>query len=289
MSSAARPTKNRLLAKLTPRAFRKRPDKIIQIGKFDVAAPFNHYLTWIAKEQPRRDLALGVAARLVCEKRGPASILVDVGANIGATAAIMATACSADLVLVEPSDVYFPYLEKNAARFPNKTTLLKAFVADGAPISGSLHHWNGTAHVEPGATRETPTLRLENCAENAAFLKLDTDGFDFRIICANISTLAAWKPILAFECQVRDDSFVTDAFETFDALNAIGYNDFVALDDQGYVFLSSRERRQADQLVRFISQQTKDKVRLSTGNFDFFFFHAEDADLVEAFLQDTAF
>src|SRR5258708_6065145 len=62
----------------------------LRVGDFTLDAPSNHILLRLQPVQPYRDLAVGVTARELARKY-PGATFVDIGANIGDTAALMAT------------------------------------------------------------------------------------------------------------------------------------------------------------------------------------------------------
>jgi hypothetical protein len=87
-------------------SFRKRLDrgeKTLRVGKFDLAFPHDHILPMIHQDGSQRNLALGIAAGEIARKY-PGESFLDIGANVGDTAALVATYSEAPLVLVEPSD-----------------------------------------------------------------------------------------------------------------------------------------------------------------------------------------
>lgn len=99
----------------------------ISVGNFVLEAPSGHILTRIQAVQPYRDLAIGLAAKELGQKY-PGETFVDIGANIGDTAAIMATYALNPKILVEPSPYFCGYLRKNAANIPNVLQIHQALI-----------------------------------------------------------------------------------------------------------------------------------------------------------------
>ena len=112
------------------------------IGGFTITLPSKHLLIHVSKLQPKRDLFIGTVAKIVSD-RYPDREIVDIGANIGDTAAIIASQSNATMILIEGSDFYFNYLNLNAKLFPNKTVLHNCLILDGQDIKGTLIHWGG--------------------------------------------------------------------------------------------------------------------------------------------------
>lgn len=63
-----------------------------------------------------RDQCVGFAAAQL-SKKYPESTFMDIGANVGDTAAIMATHAKKRLILVEPSDYFFPFSSETPRDF----------------------------------------------------------------------------------------------------------------------------------------------------------------------------
>jgi FkbM family methyltransferase len=81
--------------------------------------------------------------------------LVDVGANIGDTAAIMATYSPSPIVLVEASEFYCRFLRNNVARIPNRTSIHQTLVSGRPREEGTLKHVGGTARFDTIAGSES--------------------------------------------------------------------------------------------------------------------------------------
>lgn len=114
----------------------------LRVGDYVLSAPSNHILARLQPRQPYRDLAIGLVARELARKY-PGETLVDVGANIGDTAAIMATYSPSPKILVEPSDFYQGFLRENAARIPNIVQIHQVLVSGREQEQGTLVHWGG--------------------------------------------------------------------------------------------------------------------------------------------------
>jgi hypothetical protein len=75
-------------------------------------------------------------------------------------------------------------------------------------------------------------------------LKIDTDGYDFRIILASADWLARAQPVLFFEFDpaFSPDGEKCEALEAMEALLKAGYSHFVLYDNFGDFLLSVSER-----------------------------------------------
>lgn len=230
--------------------------------------------------QPLRDECVGVIAKHASIKY-PDKSIVDIGANIGDTAALLSSNSPNDLILVEASDFFFPILEKNAATFPNKTTLVNSFISDGTSLTGHLHHWGGTAFLDEGTGNEKiKTVPLGKLTEaDVCFIKSDTDGYDFKILLAGSSWLSQQKPVILLENQVRDISEFKLADELLELLSTLNYKHFIVWDDTGIKILETSSASTVRQLNQYLLNVHQLNTTKPFSNFDLGCFHSADEDI----------
>jgi FkbM family methyltransferase len=252
-------------------------EQILKIGRFNVAFPPGHILPQIFEGQTKRNLALGIAAREISKIYRQRSIL-DIGANVGDTAALIATYSDAPLTLVEPSDIYFEFLKRNAAALPNRTTLHKEFVFSG-PRSGTLVHRAGTAWFD-GSSSETATIVGKPMSDfgNPALIKIDTDGFDFEIISSNSEWLSQNTPALYFENSIYNHAALDEANSTVDLLSNIGYVNFHVFSATGTHICSTDDIAAIKDLNKFLCASS-----MNGNEYNLFYY-----DILCFSLRDTA-
>ena len=124
------------------RIFRKQGLTKIICGAYQIEAPDSHLLIDLQKSQPYKDICLGISAKYIMDKY-PGATIVDVGANIGDTAAMVLTYASPHkLILIEGSDYYFDILVRNVSQLPGDIVCRKALLSSGNHgTSGSFVHW----------------------------------------------------------------------------------------------------------------------------------------------------
>jgi FkbM family methyltransferase len=156
--------------------------------------------------QPYRErgLTLAVTALERLHRRG---VVVDIGANVGDTLAVIARHSSLDVLCVEPSDYFLPYLRRNVERhFLDRATVADWYITatDDEPAR-SLFHWGGTAKPVDGPYSErsqvVPIGRLFDDLDDVALLKVDTDGADLAIVEGCLNERAPVFPIV-FELEI---------------------------------------------------------------------------------------
>ncbi|MEU0503164.1 FkbM family methyltransferase [Nocardia sp. NPDC005998] len=169
---------------------------------------------------------------------------VDIGANVGDTLAIIARHSALDVICVEPSDFYLPYLRHNVTRhFAGRARVLDWFVTARDDEPGrALFHWGGTAKAINQSYSESGTVasigRLIADAGEVALLKIDTDGADLSIIEGCLDAHQPTFPIY-FELEKTNPkpdkvgAFCAQAQRFFSRVVAAGYRQAFVWDDPG--------------------------------------------------------
>lgn len=165
-----------------------------RIGDVVLELPLSHELPFYRHDHPLYDARIGPLAG---ELGGP---VVDIGANVGDTAAFIRAETSVPILSIEGDGRFFALLERNASRLGD-VELERAYVE--APGHKTLAQILGE---HPRFAR--PSL-----------LKIDTDGMDIAILEANLDLLARERPVLFFE---YDPHFGARP-EIFDRLRDAGY------------------------------------------------------------------
>jgi FkbM family methyltransferase len=209
----------RLLVRLGDPIVRYRIDGV------ELELPLSHELPFYRHDHPEYDRAIGRIARLLA---GPA---VDVGANVGDTAAAIRAESDVPVLCVEGDPRSFALLVRNARRLGD-VELERSFV--DAPAHGRLERSAGTARIVPG-DEELAAKPLARVLEEhprfaqPALLKLDTDGMDVPILLANTELLDRLRPALFFE---YDPHFGARP-EIFDRLGELGYDRMLVYENTG--------------------------------------------------------
>lgn len=210
-----------------------------RIGRFELDIPLSHELPRYRTLFPLYDGAIGPLARAVWEAF-PESSVVDIGANVGDTAAAIRSASPAPILCVEGSDAFFALLGRNAARLGADVTLERTLVGRSrATLRGVVQAAGGTARIVEDAG--APGLAVEPLADVLArhpelpapkLVKIDTDGFDCPIVEASTAVWERFRPVLFFE---YDPEFygAWDPQPMFAALRDLGYGHGLVYDNFG--------------------------------------------------------
>lgn len=186
-----------------------------RVGAVELELPLSHELPFYQHDHPRYDRQLGaIAANL----GGP---VVDIGANVGDTAAAIRAESDVPILCVEGDPRFFALLERNA-RVIGGVEVQRAFVE--GPARGRIERGAGTANVVEGDDKLPSKPLAQILGEHSAFakpalLKLDTDGMDVPILLANLPLLEELRPVLFFE---YDPHLGADPV-VFERLGEVGY------------------------------------------------------------------
>jgi len=186
-----------------------------RIGTVELELPLSHELPFYRHDHPRYDRQLGAIA---AELGGP---VVDVGANVGDSAAAIRAESAVPILCIEGDPGFYALLERNARKIGGVE--LEHALVEG-PARGRIHRGAGTAHVVQGDDALPAKPLAQILDEHPAFarpalLKIDTDGMDVPIVLANLSLLERLRPVLFFEY----DPHLGASPEVFERLRERGY------------------------------------------------------------------
>jgi FkbM family methyltransferase len=201
--------------------------------------PRNHSLSDIDTKEMFNNLLLKIVSQ-ECFTSSEFEF-IDIGANVGDTASLVLNRSKVTprMILIEPSKYYFAYLSKNTALFPN-TNAINKFVALELPIksfSASLLHWGGTARIVSGSgvsISEEMQIDLNSLINrNTRLIKIDTDGFDKKIIRTVLDSLTSSKSLLYFENEFNDEEDLQKFIDLMKNLYSTGYRKCILVKNDG--------------------------------------------------------
>jgi len=164
--------------------------------------------------------------------------LVDVGAAVGDTALLVMAQCPDAVdrfVCIEPDPEFYGYLTQNLGS-RRGVVLVDQMLSDtenGAPDLVRIH--SGTASAQGDSVQPTTTLDQVLLDEPSVdIIKIDTDGFDGRVLAGSKNTLARHAPSVIFEWHpILIDQTGQDPMLPFRVLEAAGYDQFVWFTKEG--------------------------------------------------------
>ncbi|MEH2455809.1 FkbM family methyltransferase [Nostoc sp.] len=266
--------------------FRKNDPLITSdIGGFIFTLPFSHKLPFILKDNPYYSSNLARIAKHVKEKYADLK-LIDVGANIGDSVAILRKEEFFPILCIEGDDQFYSILEINASSFTElyiakeflgQETKQMYFVSTKLGGTGNLQEDQSSTQIVE-IKKLSDLIKQYSVFENAKMLKIDTDGFDCKIIRGALSFLNQAKPVIFFE---YDPFFLNkqedDGFSIFATLGNIGYKKILIYDNFGRLLITSN----IDNLDLMKEIHLYFLGRKSYLYCDICVFHSEDSDLFE--------
>ena len=223
-----------------------------RIGEFNLRMHRDHVLPIKLAKFPNYSANVPRIAALLVEKY-PGMALGDVGANIGDTVALVRSKVTCPIVCIEGDEEFFSLLKGNTSQFKD-VTLFSNFVSDGdARMAGEVVRHDGTAHLVANDGKSVDVTTLDSLKEqhaaafeNVRLLKIDTDGYDLRVIRGARRLLKTARPVLFFEYSPDHMAAVGDhqPMQVFDELGNLGYDRLLFYDNFGrYVLASSISER----------------------------------------------
>ncbi|WP_186735761.1 FkbM family methyltransferase [Spirosoma utsteinense] len=280
---------NRVKSRLVQIAFDnvKKSNPLIEtnIGKFSLQLPFDHQLPFIIKRSPYYSTNLARIARKVNEKYVDLKF-IDIGANVGDSVALLRSEATFPVLCIEGDDYFFSILERNASRFSD-VYLAKNYVGEiTTEVNAVSVELGGTAHLLQNAANESKIsikkistiLNDYPLFKTSKMLKVDTDGFDNKIIRGSADFLENAKPVIFFE---YDPYFLSqqndDGISIFSTLVGLGYNKLLIYENDGEFLLSADtdNRMLLEDITYFYTG------RKGLRYCDICAFHKEDNDIFE--------
>jgi FkbM family methyltransferase len=271
----------------------KQKRKKASVGKYELLANEAHQIGELLKRHHEYSRNLPRIAAILSEKWADFGI-IDIGANIGDTVALLRSeGVENTIYCIEPVNYYFDLLSENTRSFSHvKCFNLWLDDIENEKIGPlSIEVKNGTArHIENGKATEFNKTTLDEFVDNQALtniklLKIDTDGFDFKIIRSGFNFIKKQKPVLFFEYDVvhlaeNND----DAWQTLAILrDEMGYDQALYFDNFGRFLCAislKNDERQAKQLLRYIQN-----YKGAFPYFDVCLLQGNDADLADKIIQ----
>ncbi|WP_153798739.1 FkbM family methyltransferase [Foetidibacter luteolus] len=222
-------------------------DKNVMVGNYEIVLPANNPLISTYKEQKDFNGEIARLVNIVNEKY-PDLVLLDVGANVGDTVAIIKSIKDIPIVCIEGDELSYRYLQRNVAQFKHVTTIKQFLGETDSSINVTLDKqgWNTTIIPGKEGASLVQLLTLDTVINDIPdkskikFLKIDTEGFDTIILRGAFNYLKQVKPVVYFEYN-RDNmnAIGEDGLSTIFSLASLGYSDILFFDDRGRFVISA--------------------------------------------------
>jgi len=215
----------------------------MKIGKRNLIMNLSHELPLNMTSHRYYNTALGRIAAFLSERDGYLT-MIDVGANIGDTVSLISDTVSGRFLCIDADDKYYEPLLVNTKGIDNvycvkalcdesegESTISLDSARGSSQISG--YGLEGTDVINratlDGLVKKLPVFRDVN------FIKIDTDGYDYKVIRGCNQLIADNKPIFFFELAPM---FLRNAGENplsiFEYFSNKGYRKALFYDHAGY-------------------------------------------------------
>lgn len=261
-----------------------------KVGNFELMMNADHTIIENIAHYPSYCANLPRLAQYVIKKY-PEMNIIDIGANIGDGVALVRTQIHCPIICIEGDPEYFALLQKNLQQF-RETDAFNVFLGEKeshmrvgtAKQGGTLQIKNPdqTSTTANGAALEIMTLdslaqTQQQKFSRAKILKIDTDGYDLKIIRGSINFLKQNKPVIFFEYDRSYlDAVNDDGLSIFNAIKELNYHSILFYDNYGRFLISTTldQTEKIAQLDAYISQK-----KGAFPYYDLCVFHKTDDDI----------
>jgi FkbM family methyltransferase len=260
----------------------------IQIGNINLNINSNNPLIETYKKYPLYGQELGRLAQTI-ESFFPDSFVIDIGANIGDTCAIVRNHSSLPLIAVEGDQYIYKILESNINDIKN-VSIYSFFLGETTgKIRAALSKqgWNTTivptqnGNIEIDIFRFDQIPTFQNLSSIIKLIKVDCEGFDFSIVRGSRIILEKDKPVIYFEYNRENlDVIGEDAIKFISFLKSLGYRYLLYYDNFGRLMLPLS----IDQIniIKSLNEYIKNSPIYY---YDVMAFHESDYDMMNSFFE----
>jgi FkbM family methyltransferase len=218
--------------------------------------------------------------------------LIDVGANVGDTIAVVRSKVQVPIIAIEGDAATFRYLESNAALFPDVKRICTFLGEHTTRIRARSEKrgWNTTIIPDPSGTETLMIRTLDEVLQAEGLsalpvklLKVDVEGFDTIVLRGALDTIRCHHPVLFFEYNRNNMKAIgEDGLPTLFSLRDLGYDRAGFFDHQGTLMAVSRLLQ--DEVVRSLHRYISAPRNLA-GYYDICLFHEADSRLADTYFE----
>lgn len=264
-----------------------------KIGKFSIKMMANHQLPIFMKYQKYYSTNL---PRLTVEvfKKYKDLRMIDIGANIGDTVALVRSECVFPITCIDGDGEFFKILEENVKQFKDVKIIKQLLGEKNENINAELKKNIETARLQFDSSNKNNSLNLKTLdtviTENidlgkSKLLKIDTDGFDMKIIRGAQQYIKNTKPIIFLEYDTVFFAEHNDSgIPTLLILEEMGYDDIIFYDNLGKLIISTNLSNRL--ILKQMNNYINPTDRTPFPYYDIVLFHNEDRDIAKAFIEN---
>lgn len=263
----------------------------VKVGKFPIQMPGKNIQLINYQLYPGLNIQLGRLAAAIYKKY-PGMTVIDVGANVGDTIAVLKSAADVPVIGVEGDDTSFQFLEKNIAQFSN-VSIVKTFLGEKSQetkVSMDKSGWNNTIIPDAAGTQQVQFKSLDDVMNEGGYnnaeiklLKVDVEGFDTIVLRGAAAIIHQHKPVLFFEYNRENMIAINeDGLSTILSFRKEGYNKIAFFDHKGTLLVATDMIN--EEVITYLHNYISSRHNL-LGYYDICIFHEQDAVVAEEFLK----
>lgn len=263
----------------------------VLVGKYQVTMPGTNIQLGNYKIYPDLNAQLGRLTAVI-HKKYPGMTVIDVGANVGDTIAVLKSAVDVPVIGIEGDETSFNYLQKNTAQFSD-VTIIKTFLGEKSEytkVSMEKTGWNNTIIPDADGTEQISFKSLDDVIAGSGFetaeiklLKVDVEGFDTIVLRGATAIIDKHKPVLFFEYNRENMKAINEeGLSTVLSFSRFGYNKIAFFDHKGTLVLAT-EMKNAEEIT-YLHEYISSPKNLM-GYYDICIFHEADTAVATDFLQ----
>lgn len=274
-------------------------DAIVKYGKFSIVLPATHLLPLYQKNHRLYDRFLPHLASVL----NKGDWIVDVGANCGDTlASIVDINPGLNFFCIEPDDLFFSYLNRNANILKgclgeNQIFLEKSLVGKSVKSANLVGSGGTKRSVVNSSSQESLNGTLKSCQLDDLFIarfgtsqpirliKSDVDGFDFDVLSSAEILINRWHPLVYFEMHCFDVGQKNGFESVINDLAGCGYVRWIVFDNFGEVVFCSDNASDVIQLGNYVWRLNSSRSTRTVYYFDILACCSEDVSFVDSVIE----
>ncbi|BAZ32862.1 type 11 methyltransferase [Cylindrospermum sp. NIES-4074] len=225
-----------------------------KIKEIPINIPPDHALPSYQNRFRLYDKFIGVLAKYLPNSE---DFIVDIGANVGDTTALLLQYCSNPIVCIEADEEFFWIMEHNLSEYKQRTILINSFISGNNFKNVELVKSSGTARAVERENKIVKSDSLESILKDynlpkCVLLKTDTDGFDFEILLSSLSIIEEYSPILYWENEILSLEHIALAKALLNKLTEMNYRKYIVLDNFGNPLIYEGSSQWIEQMNEYL-------------------------------------
>lgn len=216
-----------------------------ELDGMDMLLPVSHRLPEYRKIYPKYSENVGRIANVVHQKY-PDMTFIDIGANIGDTVFILRARSHFPILCIEGDRRFINILTRNVTKFDD-VKIVECFIGEtktSKRVVKIYHEGSLRLRSDRVEGEEVEFETLSSVLKNEPsflfprMIKVDTDGYDCRILKSEINLLSQTRPVLFFEYDPNYFEYPAEGLELLERLSEVGYQTALVYENSGDFFVA---------------------------------------------------